>query len=70
MLAEADLRARTGASVVAIVRDKELMTNPKSMTIFKADDRIGLIGDRDQIKAAEKLPADLHRKLGHVNHRA
>jgi monovalent cation:H+ antiporter-2, CPA2 family len=56
-LAEANLRARTGASVVAILRDKELMANPKSMTVFMAEDRIGIIGDGDQIKAAEKLLA-------------
>lgn len=56
-LAEANLRARTGASVVAIMRNKELMANPKSMTVFEADDRIGLIGEREQIKAAEKLIA-------------
>lgn len=54
-LAEANLRARTGASVVAILRNKESMANPKSMTIFEAGDRIGLIGDREQIEAAEKL---------------
>ncbi|MGH2593799.1 MAG: cation:proton antiporter [Anaerolineae bacterium] len=55
MLAEANLRARTGASVVAIMRDGQLMANPKSTTVFEAGDRIGLIGDREQIEAAEKL---------------
>jgi hypothetical protein len=33
------------------------MANPKSMTVFMAEDRIGIIGDGDQIKAAEKLLA-------------
>ena len=55
MLAEANLRARTGASVVAIMRDGQLMANPKSTTVFEPEDRIGLIGDREQIEAAEKL---------------
>ena len=54
-LEEANLRARTGASVVAILRNNELMANPKSMTSFEAEDRIGLIGDRGQIEAVEKL---------------
>ncbi len=38
-LADANLRARTGASVVAILRDKQLMANPKSMTVFETGDR-------------------------------
>ncbi len=54
-LAEANLRARTGASVVGILRDRQLIANPKSMTVFAPGDRVGLIGDRAQIKAAERL---------------
>jgi CPA2 family monovalent cation:H+ antiporter-2 len=54
-LASANLRARTGASVVAIMRNRQLLANPKSMTVFEVDDRIGLIGDHEQISAAEKL---------------
>ena len=54
-LQEANVRARTGASVVAILRGHELMANPKSMTIFQEEDRIGLIGDRDEIEAAARL---------------
>jgi len=54
-LAKADLRARTGASVVAILRDWELIANPKSNTVFQAEDRIGLIGEKEQIEAVERL---------------
>lgn len=54
-LAEANLRARTGASVVAILRDMQLMPNPKSITVFEAGDRIGLIGESEQIEAVEAL---------------
>ena len=54
-LAHANLRSRTGASVVAILRDHQLMANPKSMTIFQPEDRIGLIGDKEEIQAVEKL---------------
>jgi CPA2 family monovalent cation:H+ antiporter-2 len=64
-LADANLRARTGASVIAILRDDQLMANPKSMTRFQAGDRIGLLGDKEEIDAVEKLfsqtePASSH----------
>jgi CPA2 family monovalent cation:H+ antiporter-2 len=54
-LSAANLRARTGASVVAILRGGHLLANPKSMTVFEAGDRIGLIGDREEVEAVEKL---------------
>jgi CPA2 family monovalent cation:H+ antiporter-2 len=54
-LADANLRAQTGASVIAILREGQLMANPKSMTIFQAGDRIGLIGDKEEAEAAEKI---------------
>jgi CPA2 family monovalent cation:H+ antiporter-2 len=54
-LAEANLRARSGASVVAIMRNGQLLANPKSLTVFEAEDRIGMIGEPEQIAAAEKL---------------
>ncbi len=56
-IAEANLRARTGASVVAILRGNVLLANPKSVTVFEASDRIGLIGDRAHIEAAGRLLA-------------
>ncbi|MBV6394959.1 MAG: Glutathione-regulated potassium-efflux system protein KefB [Anaerolineales bacterium] len=58
-LSESDIRARSGASVVAILRAGQLIANPKSSTVFESGDRIGLIGDREQIAAAEQfiLPA-------------
>jgi CPA2 family monovalent cation:H+ antiporter-2 len=56
-LADANLRARTGASVIAILRAGQLMANPKSMTIFHVEDRVGLIGDKQETDAAEKLLA-------------
>lgn len=54
-LATANLRARTGASVVALWRQGQMTPNPKSQTLFQADDRVGLIGDEAQITAAEEL---------------
>lgn len=54
-LAEANIRAQTGASVVALLRNERLIPNPKSMMIFEAGDRIGFIGDKEQIEAVEKI---------------
>jgi CPA2 family monovalent cation:H+ antiporter-2 len=54
-LAAVNLRSRTGASVVALLRDRQLIANPKSMTVFQPDDRVGLIGDKEEIEAVEKL---------------
>ena len=54
-LAEANIRAHTGASVVALLRNERLIPNPKSSTVFEAGDRIGFIGDREQVGEVEKL---------------
>ncbi len=54
-LAGANLRAHTGASVVAILRQGSLIANPKSVTMFQVGDRIGLIGDKEETEAVEKL---------------
>jgi len=54
-LAEANIRALTGASVVALMRNNHLTPNPKSATLFEAGDRVGLIGEADQIAEAVKI---------------
>ena len=54
-LAEADLRAQTGASVVALVRNTQLVANPKSLTVFEAGERIGVIGEQEQIEVMQGL---------------
>jgi monovalent cation:H+ antiporter-2, CPA2 family len=51
-LLEADIRSRTGASVIALTRGGQLTANPKSQTVFAPGDRIGLIGEKDQIEDA------------------
>jgi CPA2 family monovalent cation:H+ antiporter-2 len=51
-LLETNIRSRTGASVVALIRDNRLIPNPKSLTKFKAEDRVGLIGEKEQIEQA------------------
>jgi CPA2 family monovalent cation:H+ antiporter-2 len=58
-LAEVDLRARTGASIIAIIRQRQVLANPKSVTKFAVGDIIGLIGDVAQVAAAEHLIAPL-----------
>ena len=57
-LHDANLRVRTGASVVAIMRNRQLIANPKSSTAFEARDRIGFIGDTEQIEAVERLVSE------------
>ncbi len=54
-LAETNIRALTGASVVALMRSNHLTPNPKSATLFEADDRVGLIGEADQIAEAVRM---------------
>jgi len=54
-LKEVNLRTLTGASVVAIMRNRQLIANPKSSTVFEAEDRVGFIGNKEQIEAVERL---------------
>lgn len=54
-LAETDIRSRTGASVVALIRNKQLTPNPKSSTVFERADHIGVIGNPEQIEAARNM---------------
>lgn len=54
-LADANLRSKTGASVVALLRNGNLVANPKSMTVFEPGDRIAVIGDKEEIASVERL---------------
>ena len=54
-LAAANLRARTGSSVVALQRDGLLVPNPAADTPLAAGDRLALIGTPDQVDAASRL---------------
>lgn len=51
-LGDSDIRSRTGASVIALIRDNRLIANPKSSHDFRAGDRVGLIGEAEQIETA------------------
>ncbi|MBA3872870.1 MAG: hypothetical protein H0X30_27380 [Anaerolineae bacterium] len=54
-LAEANLRTKVGTSVIALIRDKKVMPNPKSDTQFLVGDLVGLIGSAAEISEAEKI---------------
>lgn len=54
-LADTQVRARTGASVVALIRDGRLVANPKSTSLFRQDDRVGFVGEPQQLAAAAAL---------------
>lgn len=54
-LAEANLRSSVGASVIALIRDREVIPNPKSDMKFYQGDLLGLIGSIPELSAAEHL---------------
>lgn len=54
-LAEANVRSRTGASVVALVRGESVLANPKSHERFQPGDVVGLIGSSEELSAAADL---------------
>ncbi|KAB2904853.1 MAG: sodium:proton exchanger [Anaerolineae bacterium] len=51
-IAEANLRALTGASIVAMLREGHLIANPKSATQFHGGDIVGVIGESIQVQQA------------------
>jgi CPA2 family monovalent cation:H+ antiporter-2 len=54
-LSEGNLRQKTGASVVAIMRAGKLMTNPEPQTLLQEGDLVGLVGDEEQIDVAQRM---------------
>ncbi len=48
-IGEAAIRKRTGASVIAILRDGEARPNPGPDERLEVDDTLVVIGDRDQV---------------------
>ena len=57
-LAEANVRDRTGVSVVAIQRGDELISPPTPETVLEADDTVVVIGDREDCTRFETLLGD------------
>lgn len=52
---ELDIRSATGASVIGIMNDGELLTNPEAGYRFKAGDLVGVLGDRQQTAAFRRM---------------
>jgi K+/H+ antiporter YhaU regulatory subunit KhtT len=50
-----DIRARTGASVVAIERDGQLTTNPAPSFALRSGDRLLVLGDGEALAKLAKL---------------
>lgn len=63
-LADAKIRERTEASVIAIMRAGQVMANPKSAVVFEPNDIVGLIGDAQQMLQARQFIAPDHGKPG------
>lgn len=57
-LAEADIRDRTGVSIVAIQRGDELISPPTPETVLEIDDTVVVIGDREDCTRFEELLGD------------
>jgi CPA2 family monovalent cation:H+ antiporter-2 len=49
------MRARTGASIVAISRDQGVVSNPGSAEILTPGDRVAVVGNRPEIEQAARL---------------
>jgi CPA2 family monovalent cation:H+ antiporter-2 len=54
-LGEASLRTQSGVSVVALIRDRQVLANPTPRMVFEPGDNVALIGEPEQIEAAETL---------------
>jgi CPA2 family monovalent cation:H+ antiporter-2 len=54
-LEETALSTRTGANLATILRDGQLLENPGAGTVLQAGDYLGLIGDSEQLAAAQRL---------------
>jgi CPA2 family monovalent cation:H+ antiporter-2 len=56
-LAKANIRAQTEASVIAILRQQQVIANPKSATFLEVGDMVGLIGEAVHVAEARRLLA-------------
>ena len=54
-IVDASLRQNAGVSVVAISRERAVISNPGPEVIFVPGDRVAVIGTPEQVSAAEKL---------------
>ncbi len=54
-IGEAGIREHTGASIVGIIRNKELFANPGSQAMLRAGDKIAVIGDNSGLESFYQL---------------
>jgi len=54
-LGDAEIRTRTGASIVAVVRGDDVTPSPTPDFTFHADDRVVIVGTDDGVKAAATI---------------
>lgn len=54
-VAQTELRPRTGASIIAILRDGEAFPNPQPGDALRPGDTLMVIGSRDQVRRAAAL---------------
>jgi CPA2 family monovalent cation:H+ antiporter-2 len=54
-LASANVRAKTGASIVAVGRGHRVTSNPSPTDTLRPDDRVAVIGSREEIARAARL---------------
>lgn len=54
-LAQSAIRKRTGANLVAVMRDGHLQMNPSMEIVFQMEDRLGLLGNKEQLETVERL---------------
>lgn len=52
------VRARTGASIIAILRDGKAQPNPQPSDVIQAGDTLMVVGDREQITRFRELMRD------------
>ncbi|GAB7193388.1 cation:proton antiporter regulatory subunit [Kineococcus sp. NUM-3379] len=57
-LGDAQIRSRTGASVVALVRRGDVIPSPTPAQVFRAGDKVVVVGTEDGVRATAKLLTD------------
>ncbi len=56
-LSEADVRRQTGACIVALLRDGQVVPNPSAEEVLLSSDVVAILGDHEQIVAFNELAA-------------
>lgn len=65
-LGDTRARTRTGASIVAIVRDDEVLASPGPADLLRAGDVLVVIGTADGLAGVEAIVTHGHRGEGHT----